>query len=245
MPTAATVSYITAHVPRAASLIEVGCGEGHVALALAERGYRVRAIDPDPEVVAKARERGVPATLATWPDFDADSVDAVVFSRSLHHIHDLEPAVRRARELLRPDGLLLVEDFAYDEIDQATVDWFLEVIRSERAKSLLNPHEDEFIADLLSAPRPLSTWQENHDHDLHSLPAMADAITRQFERLTTVSAPYLFRYLVPALPESEAAAALVEEVRRSEAKHGQQGDIVLIGRRIVATPSPSESLTIL
>jgi hypothetical protein len=53
----------------------------------------------------------------------------------------------------------------------------------------------------------------------------------QFNILKTQSVPYLYRYLIPVLPETRAAVAFVERVFNEEAQAGK-----FMGRRIVATP---------
>lgn len=40
----------------------------------------------------------------------------MIFARSLHHISDLDDAVARAHALLRPGGVLVLDEFARDQI---------------------------------------------------------------------------------------------------------------------------------
>jgi hypothetical protein len=65
---------------------------------------------------------------------------------------------------------------------------------------------------------------------------MTDAIAEYFIIRETQQVPYLYRYLVPVLPETLPAAVFVEEVAREEARLGERGAIVLVGRRIVCSP---------
>lgn len=217
------------------TILEVGCGEGHVALELQRRGFRVLAIDPDADAIAQARDKEVDASQASWPDFECDPVNAIAFTRSLHHISPLDDAVERARTLLRPGGRLLLEDFAFEAIDERTIKWFVGALDSEEAASLLVPAEDEFITDLLAADDPVAAWHSDHDHDLHTWEAMIDAISAWFEIDSNQQAPYLYRYLLPVLPQTAEAHQFLADLHREEARLGAQGDIVLIGRRMVAT----------
>jgi SAM-dependent methyltransferase len=105
-----TVTSLRAHLPPEATLLEVGCGAGDVARALLYEGCDVLAFDSDGTAIAEARSRGVPARQADWPHFDGGPFDAIAFTPSLHHIHPLDAAVRRAHELLRSGALVLVED---------------------------------------------------------------------------------------------------------------------------------------
>ena len=65
--------------------------------------------------------------------------------------------------------------------------------------------------------------------------AMTQAIAEEFIVRETCAVPYLYRYLVPVLPETPQATEFLEGVFEEEASLGGRGDIVLIGRRIVAS----------
>jgi ubiquinone/menaquinone biosynthesis C-methylase UbiE len=233
VPTRATVAFIASHLPSGQAVLEVGCGEGRVALELMNRGYQVIGVDSDQEVIARAQERGVSAVQASWPEFGSAPLDGVVFTRSLHHIAPLRRAIRNAREVLRPRGMLLVEDFAFDEADKSTISWFLEVLGSQTARAIITRVPGEFVTDLLGSQDPFAVWHQSHDHQLHTTAAMIQAIAEHFIIQETQQVPYLYRYLVPVLPETAQATAFVEEVVREEARLGECGAIVLVGRRIV------------
>ncbi len=237
VPTQATVAFIAANIPSQAAILEVGCGAGHVAAELQRRGYRVTGLDSDAEVIAQAKERGVPVVHASWPAFGIAPVDAVVFTRSLHHIRPLQTVAGRAREVLNPQGAVLIEDFAFDEVDPPTLKWFLKVIGSRTGRALIAPKPREFVTELAASGDPAAAWSRNHDPELHTVEAMTRALARHFILGDTRSVPYLYRYLVPVMESTSEAAAFVEEVFHEEARLGERGDIMLIGRRIVGNPS--------
>jgi hypothetical protein len=64
---------------------------------------------------------------------------------------------------------------------------------------------------------------------------MVEAIAEHFLVHEIHSVPYLYRYLVPVLAENPDAAAFVDQVLQQELRLGQRGQVVLIGRRIVAS----------
>jgi SAM-dependent methyltransferase len=236
VPTRETLTFLISRIPAGAQILEVGCGDGQVACELLKCGYRVNGLDSDPEAVAKTQERGVPAIVGSWPEFAGKAhFDAIVFTRSLHHINPLRRAVIRARELLNPEGLLLIEDFAFDEADEATVDWFVKILRLKQGKALINPVADQLVTELLSATDAMRTWRHNRGHDLHSITTMNEAISERFGVRETQSVPYLYRYLVPVLANTSKAASFVSEVFQQESHSGERGEIVLLGRRIVAS----------
>ena len=237
VPTRETLGFLISRLPLGAKVLEVGCGEGRVASELLQRGYRVTGLDSDSEAIARAQGRGVRAVLASWPKFDSSvSFDAIAFTRSLHHINPLRQAIVRARELLNPNGLLLIEDFALDDVNEATVAWFVKVLRSTQGKALINPVADQLVTELLPATNVMQTWSDNRPHDLHPFTVINEAIAAQFVVREAQSVPYFYRYLIPVLPETSAAASFVDEVFQQETILGNRGEIVFLGRRIVASP---------
>jgi SAM-dependent methyltransferase len=91
-------------------VLDVGCGAGALARALARRVEQVDALDRDPAMVALART-GAPANLtvlqgdALAVDLPAGGYDAVLSLSSLHHL-PLRPALERMAGWLRPGGAL-------------------------------------------------------------------------------------------------------------------------------------------
>ena len=231
-----TLEFLTSRIPVGATILEVGCGEGQLARELLKRGYHVTALDANPDLIAKAQARGVAVVLGSWPKFDTGvAFDAIAFTRSLHHINPLGDAIARARELLNPRGLLLIEDFALDEVDETTVHWFVKVLHSKQGAPLITSVADQLVAELLSSTDVMKTWRRNRGHDLHSLTAMSVAIAKQFVVRETQSVPYFYRYLIPVLAETSGAVAFLNEVFQQEKLLGERGEIVLLGRRIVAS----------
>jgi SAM-dependent methyltransferase len=242
VPTRETLIFLISHVPAGAEILEIGCGEGHLACELMRFGYRVTGLDSDPDVIARAQGRGVPAVVGSWPEFSGSvSFDAIAFTRSLHHISPLREATGRARELLKPTGSLLIEDFAFEEVDETTLDWFARVLRSKQAMALINLIPGQLVTDLLSSRDVMEVWQRNRGHDVHSITTIYEAVAERFVPHETRSVPYLYRYLIPVLAETSKAASFVNEVFQQETVLGQRGEVVLLGRRIMASPRPNGS----
>src|SRR5262249_24288099 len=143
LTTAETFAFLGSHLPGPpARVLEVGCGDGTLAAVLQHKGYQVVAIDASADAVAMARKKGVDASVAKWPDFTDSPFAAILFTRSLHHNHPLDKAVERARELLPDDGVLLVEDFAFEEVDPPAVEWLYHVLVLLNAGGLLRLESD-------------------------------------------------------------------------------------------------------
>src|SRR4029450_1640277 len=101
-------------------VLEVGCGEGELALALARVGHSVTAIDP------QAPEGPIFRRVRIEEFSDPDQFDHVVAILSLHHVEDLGTTLGNIANLLRTGGSLVVIEFAWDRIDEATAEWVLE-----------------------------------------------------------------------------------------------------------------------
>ena len=89
-----------ASVPPGARVLDVGAGTGRLVGRLDELGYRAEGIDPSP--------RGEGVTRATIDEHPVRDLDAVVMWHSLEHVPDPAAATARAREMLRPGGVLVV-----------------------------------------------------------------------------------------------------------------------------------------
>ncbi|MFI7600879.1 class I SAM-dependent methyltransferase [Actinoplanes sp. NPDC049681] len=95
-----------------ARILEIGCGTGKATVSLAERGYRVVAVELGPDMAAVARRNLAPydsvevitAAFEDWPLPD-QPFDAVIAATAFHWI---DPAVRvvKSADALRPGGIL-------------------------------------------------------------------------------------------------------------------------------------------
>jgi SAM-dependent methyltransferase len=99
---------------RASGLIcDLGCGPGHVAYYLQQRGAAVVGIDLSPAMIEEARRRHPGPRFETGDMrslvYDADSFGALVAFYSLIHFDDreLRLALREIGRVLVPGGLLL------------------------------------------------------------------------------------------------------------------------------------------
>ena len=235
IPTQQTVEFIRSQVRPGGHILEVGCGDGEVAGALLHRGFDVTAIDADPERVAKAQKRGVRAVTASWPDFDITAVDAIVFTRSLHHMSRLADSIEAAGSVLAPNGLLLVDDFAVESATEETLNWFRNLIGTEPFRSVAKPHPDSFVEQLLASDSPMETFREHHTaHEVHPFDLMHRLIRERFPNCSVQSVPYLYRYFASAAVNADNSEELVDEFLRRETEASKKQQISLIGRRIVS-----------
>jgi 2-polyprenyl-3-methyl-5-hydroxy-6-metoxy-1,4-benzoquinol methylase len=214
-------------------ILEVGCGAGELAACLSKEGYAVLAIDSERDSIAAAQQLGVDARIATWPDFNGGQFDAVLFTRSLHHIRPLDESVERAAESLAEGGRIIVEDFAYESADEKTLRWFRSAIRSLEAKGLLTVG-DEFLHKILSKTETLDAWRQNHEYDLHTAAEIGGHLEKIFSRVMRENAPYYFRYIAGAIPPSDKRDAILQGFADQEETMAADGSIVPLGCRFVA-----------
>lgn len=102
-------------------VVDVGCGTGTLAVALARAGASVVGVDGDEDILRRARLKAEAAGVRVeWrhglagelPLADA-SADVAVCTLLLHHLAPAvkDAALRDIRRFLRPGGRLLIGDF--------------------------------------------------------------------------------------------------------------------------------------
>jgi SAM-dependent methyltransferase len=166
-----------------ARVLEVGAGAGDLAAALREQGHEVLAIDPagdgaDVARIALDRVRERPA-----------SFDAAVAVVSLHHVEPLSESCARLAELLRPGGVLLVDEFDVDAFDERAARWWIEQRHAGGGSD--HPHDArKLVAD--------------HRRDLHPVARLREELSAHFDLEEPVRGPYLYRWgLEPGLRPQE------------------------------------------
>jgi SAM-dependent methyltransferase len=214
-------------------ILEVGCGTGELAACLSRDGHAVIAIDSDPEPVAATQRLGVDARVATWPDFKEGRFDAVLFRRSLHHIHPLDQSVKHVADSLADGGRIIVEDFAYESADEKTLRWFASAIRLLEATGTLTASE-EFLETVLTKTATLKAWRENHESELHTAAEIDAQLEKVFSPVTRENAAYYFRYSAKAITMTEDREAILQAFAEQEQALAADGSIVALGRRFVA-----------
>jgi SAM-dependent methyltransferase len=176
----AFVEFVLARLPAGGRVLEMGCGDGELALVLADRGYDVLAIDP------VAPDGPIFRRVALEELDDPGPFAAVVASRSLHHVGDLGAALDKIAALLAPGGVLLLDEFAPDRLDDPTTDWWYGQRRALAA------------ARGKGAPASLDAFraEQAREHEgLHGYATIRPALDARFEERAFSWEPYLYREL--------------------------------------------------
>jgi SAM-dependent methyltransferase len=104
---------IAATMPSGASVLDVGCGPGHLTRRLAALGFDATGIDLDPAMIERATARGgghyAAADVASLP-FDDGVFDLVVSTLSMHHWTDTHAGLAEIGRVVRPEGRVLIWD---------------------------------------------------------------------------------------------------------------------------------------
>jgi SAM-dependent methyltransferase len=167
------LAFVRAALPEPpARLLEVGAGDGELAAALRDAGYDVLAIDP-------AGERpGVQAVALHEVGEPAGSFDAAVAILSLHHVEPLEQSCRRLGELVRPGGVLVVDEFDVERFDERAARWWL------TQREALGADEGTAAATHVSDMRA----------HLHPVARLRGELAPRFTVGEAVPGPYLYRW---------------------------------------------------
>jgi SAM-dependent methyltransferase len=171
--------------PAPARVLEVGCGDGRLARALDELGYRVTAIDPD------APDGAIFQAVSLEEFADAERFDAVVASRALHHIPDLAGALSKIQGLLVPGGRIVVVEHAWDRLDEPTARWYFEQLRATHSHGAPG-----------SLPARREKWQADHA-DLHGYAELRRELDERFTERHFAWTPYLYCELGQAFEQEE------------------------------------------
>lgn len=137
--------------------VEIACGPGIVARALAPRVGSVLGLDLTPAMVDKARATAAAAGVgnvafelgdATALELADDSVDGAITRFSLHHIPAPVRVLEEMRRVVRPGGWVVVSDFVTDDDGEAAA-WQegIERLRDPSHWALLTPSRIEALAE--------------------------------------------------------------------------------------------------
>jgi len=125
------------------TLLDVGCSYGAFVRSAMQHGIECYGVEPNEEVVAVMRGRGIEAVSAGFfPDETGPlpRYDAVTFFQVLMYLHDISPTFfRKCRDILNPGGSLIV--FGSDPRHRGSD----EIERAMRVPLVVNFTGEEFM----------------------------------------------------------------------------------------------------
>ena len=154
------LAYIESHVSlHGLSILDAGCGGGHLAEAMARRGASVSGVDDAPNAVQAARAHAQRTGLKidyhcrTLADHSAQkpaSCDLVTCMEMLEHCADPAAAVRDCATLVRPGG-----EVFFSTLDRSPTTYLLAILGAEYLLRILPPGTHDYAA--LLRPEELAT----------------------------------------------------------------------------------------
>ncbi len=212
----------TALPPPPARLLEIGCGDaGGVVPAALAAGYD--AVGVDPNAPAGAAFRQVP-----FEEYEPPAgIDILVSVQAMHHLADLDAAVDRIDRMLTPDAVIVIVEWAWERIDDATARWLFARVPAESNSGWARSRRDDWQASRLPWPEYRDRWA--HEHGLHSWDEVESALGRRFITVLREDVPSLFGDVAEISEATERSAIDVGEIAAT--------GVHWVGRRRAGAPA--------
>ena len=172
--------------------------------------------------------------------------------RVLHHLEPLRAALKHTEKLLKKEGMVIVEDFSYERVDERTCAWLFplaKMIYDSTIKEGVKPGEHIYrhpwihesgVADADNpeqyVQKSLDVWRRHHEEKHHIAPFehIKSVMQDSFDFELEARVPYLFRYLCDLLPDTTEGGTRARELAFWEAALAETGAIAAVGVRLVA-----------
>lgn len=225
-----------------ARVLEVGCGRGALAAELGRLGWQVTGVEPDEEAAALAQKRGVEVLPVPLAQVTASGFDVVLFTRSLHHVPDLDATLADAAARLVPGGVLVLEEFARERVDAAAAAFLYDAIAVLAAAGMADDDSEHAAHSGHAAHSaasdetdPLRRWQRDRgdlsEEPLHTGAAILAGLAGTRRPGAVERYESLWRILASRLtgPDEEVATRVADELRRIERRRIADGSLPAIG----------------
>ncbi|HEY8387957.1 MAG TPA: class I SAM-dependent methyltransferase [Parasegetibacter sp.] len=100
-------------------VLDVGCGTGYFLAEMKSRGWTAEGLEPDPDArtLAASVNNIQSSDISHLFEIRAGSKDAVTLWHVLEHVHQLHDYMKRFKEILAPDGKLVIAVPNYTSYD--------------------------------------------------------------------------------------------------------------------------------
>ena len=188
--------------PTPATVLELGCGSlGGFVPALVDAGYHAVGVDPQAPEGPEYQRIQIEHAEPIHP------VDGVVASLALHHVADLNQVLDRLQDLLVPDGVLVVVEWAWERYAPPSARWCFARLPAPAPggePGWLHGHQQRWAASGKSWEGYLQEWATGEG--LHPGEAILGGLDARFARRFQAQGPYFFPDLA-ATSEAEEQAA--------------------------------------
>lgn len=192
--------------PPPARVVEIGCGSlGGFVPALSARGYSAVGVDP-------AAPDGPAYLQLEFEQADRfTDIDAVIASTSLHHVADPAVVLDRVVSTLRPDGRLVVIEWAWEEFDEPTAAWCFQRLGATDDPGWLHRRREEWVAAGQPWDAYLGDWARREG--VHEARLLLRLLDERFHGEHHSRGPYFFPDLADTSPDEEQRAIDGGEIR--------------------------------
>ena len=99
------------------AILDLGCGDGVLTARIAVAGAEVTGLEPDADMVARARARGLAVIQQDAHDpFGSGLYDAVFSNAALHWMREPQRVLVNARAALKPGGRFVAEQGGFGNV---------------------------------------------------------------------------------------------------------------------------------
>ena len=189
-------SYIRRHLPQQCeNALEIGCGTGEFTRLLAAHARSVLAVDLSPQMIRLARQQSAAYSNIEYLTGDVMRLslpsaryDCIVSLATLHHLQ-MEQALSKMKEMLKPAGVLIIHDLLADEglIDRAISASAYPVSAARRL----------WKTGRLRAPREVrEAWSEHGKGEVYLTPDGVRGMCRRYLPGAKIRRHLLWRYTI-------------------------------------------------
>lgn len=132
--------------PKDALFLDAGCGSASHSIRLAQKGFRVKAVDFSENVLEVAREKiknlNLDSLIETQREdncdlsFENDSFSYVLCWGVLMHIPEFEKAIDEFSRVLKPGGYLIISENNMDSLEARVI----RMLKKKRSQEKSLPH---------------------------------------------------------------------------------------------------------
>jgi 2-polyprenyl-3-methyl-5-hydroxy-6-metoxy-1,4-benzoquinol methylase len=109
---------ISKYIDNPGRILDVGCAAGFILKGFEQQGWSCYGIEPNKTMVEYGiKEFGFNLQIGSLESFESDQkYDLITLIQVIGHFHDLDKALKNARNFLNPGGLVLVESWNRNSI---------------------------------------------------------------------------------------------------------------------------------
>lgn len=107
--------FISGYLPTPGSMLDIGCGNGRLMYLAKRAGWHVKGLELSEEMAEAVREQlGADVVVADFLEVEPQAIsedlfDLICLRHVLEHLPDCRLAMSKLRQLLKPDGHILIE----------------------------------------------------------------------------------------------------------------------------------------